>query len=153
MDNPPAQGSWIETPSVKSRKTSDDAGVPLRGLFLRPVAALSGTPVMQSGGCLVSGTSPHLRAGLSMQNPGNNANDSHRGNTADHKSQQSQDAVRHQKNALHHKFHNGQPSSESDQKADQQSQARAQQDSVDMQQIEGQQPEIPKVGSLDAPGG
>jgi hypothetical protein len=145
MDNPPPQGTWIETPSVKLRKTSDDAGVPLRGLFLRALAAPSGTPIMQSGGWLVGGTSPHLRAGRSMQIPGNNANDSHR--------EQSQDAVRHQKDALHHKFHNGRPASESDQKADQQSQARAQQDSVDMQQIEGQQPEIPKVGSLDAPGG
>jgi hypothetical protein len=35
----------------------------------------------------------------------------------------------------------------------QRSQARSQQDSVDMQQIEGQQPAIPKVGSRDAPGG
>jgi hypothetical protein len=89
-----------------------------------------------------------------MQNASNNAkDDSDRGNTPDHRGQQSQDAVRHQKDALHHKFHNGQQSGGSDQKADQQSQARAQQDSVDMQQIEGQQPEIPKVGSLDAPGG
>jgi hypothetical protein len=89
-----------------------------------------------------------------MQNDSNNANDdSDRGNTSDHRGQRSQDAVRHQKDALHHKFHNGQQSSGSDQMVDQQSQARAQQDSVDMQQIEGQQPEIPKVGSLDAPGG
>ena len=64
---------------------------------------------------------------------------------------QSQDAVRHQKDALHHKFHHGRQ--RADQKADQLSQARAQQDSVDMQQIEGRQPETPKVGSLDAPGG
>jgi hypothetical protein len=65
----------------------------------------------------------------------------------------SQDAERHRKDALHHKFHAGLQSKESDEKANQQSQARAQQDSVDMQQIEGMQPEIPKVGSLDAPGG
>jgi hypothetical protein len=66
---------------------------------------------------------------------------------------QSQDAIRHQKDAQHHKFRNALEPSESDEKASQQAQARAQQDSVDMQQIEGQQPEIPKVGSLDAPGG
>jgi hypothetical protein len=36
---------------------------------------------------------------------------------------------------------------------DRRSQERAQQDSADMQQIEEQQPEIPKVGSRDAPGG
>ena len=66
---------------------------------------------------------------------------------------QSQDAVRHEKDALHHKFHKGPQQSRADEKDDRQSQARAQQDSVDMQQIEGQQPEIPKVGSRDAPGG
>jgi hypothetical protein len=62
---------------------------------------------------------------------------------------QSQDAIRHERDALHHKFHKG----PEDQKASTQSQARAQQDSVDMQQLEGQQPEIPKIGSSDAPGG
>jgi hypothetical protein len=87
-----------------------------------------------------------------MHNDTNDVNGSGRGNTQDHRAL-SQDAVRHQKDALHHKFHNGRRSNEADQKADQQSQARAQQDSVDMQQIEGRQPEIPKVGSLDAPGG
>jgi hypothetical protein len=66
---------------------------------------------------------------------------------------QSQDAVRHEKDALHHKFHKGPQPSAEEEKNDQKSQARAQQDSVDMQQIEGQQPEIPKVGSRDAPGG
>jgi hypothetical protein len=70
-----------------------------------------------------------------------------------HNDSQSQDAVRHQKDALHHKVQNGQHSGEPDHKSDHLSQSRAQQDSVDMQQIEGQQPEIPKVGSLDAPGG
>jgi hypothetical protein len=59
-------------------------------------------------------------------------------NDATNTDPQSQDAVRHRLDALHHKF---------------ESQARAQQDSVDMQQIDGLQPEIPKVGSLDAPGG
>jgi hypothetical protein len=66
---------------------------------------------------------------------------------------QSHDAVRHEKDALHHKFHKGPLRSDPDEKNDQQSQARAEQDNVDMQQIEGQQPEIPKVGSRDAPGG
>jgi hypothetical protein len=66
---------------------------------------------------------------------------------------QSQDAVRHEKDALHNKFHKGPQRGGADEKNDQESQARAQQDSVDMQQIEGQQPEIPKVGSRDAPGG
>lgn len=75
------------------------------------------------------------------------------GNNSDHIGRGSQDAVRHEKDALHHKFHNGPRVSGADEKNDQQSQARAQQDSVDMQQIEGQQPEIPKVGSRDAPGG
>jgi hypothetical protein len=68
-------------------------------------------------------------------------------------SDQSQDAVRHEKDALHHKFHKGRQPGSADDKNDQQSQARAQQDSVDMQQLEEQQPEIPKVGSRDAPGG
>jgi hypothetical protein len=88
----------------------------------------------------------------------NNAKGSGRGITPDQRAQwlrdqRSQDAVRHQKDVLHHKFPGGRQSGGSDPMADQQSQARAQQDSVDMQQIEGQQPEIPKVGSLDAPGG
>jgi hypothetical protein len=65
---------------------------------------------------------------------------------------QSQDAVRHEEDALHHKFHKGPRPSGADKKDDQGSQARAQQDSVDMQPSEGQ-PEIPKVGSRDAPGG
>jgi hypothetical protein len=56
---------------------------------------------------------------------------------------QSQDAIRHQKDALHHKFHKD----PIDEKTEQQP------DSDDAQQIEGQQPEIPKVGSRDAPGG
>jgi hypothetical protein len=49
--------------------------------------------------------------------------------------QGSQDAVRHKKDALHHKSH-----------------STSQPDSADMQPGEGQ-PEIPKVGSRDAPGG
>jgi hypothetical protein len=64
---------------------------------------------------------------------------------------QSQDALRHQKDALHHKFHKGPQPSGAAEKTDQASQARVQ-DSVDMQPNEGQ-PEIPKVGSRDAPGG
>ncbi len=96
-------------------------------------------------------------AALQVDDPMHNDNDSANsfdlGNSSEHRSQLSQDAVRHQKDRLHHKFHTSQLSGESDRKADQQSQARAQQDSVDMQEIEGQQPEIPKVGSRDAPGG
>jgi hypothetical protein len=55
----------------------------------------------------------------------------------------SQDALRHEKDAQHHKF----------EKNGQQTQARAQQDSVEVQHSEEQQPEIPKVGSPDALGG
>jgi hypothetical protein len=47
----------------------------------------------------------------------------------------SQDALRHKKDAVHHKVHN-----------------TAQSDSADVQPGEGQ-PEIPKIGSRDAPGG
>jgi hypothetical protein len=88
-----------------------------------------------------------------MHNDNDSAKSSERGDTLGRGAQRSQDAVRHRKDGLHHKFHSGAQAGESDQKADQQSQARAQQDSVDMQQIEGLQPEIPKVGSRDAPGG
>jgi hypothetical protein len=65
----------------------------------------------------------------------------------------SQDAVRHQKDALHHKFHKVSQPRAADGKNGQQSQARAQQDSVDVQHSETPQPEIPKVGSRDALGG
>jgi hypothetical protein len=78
---------------------------------------------------------------------------SDRRNPSDQTDQRSQDTRRHQNDALHHKFPNGPQSSAADEKHAQKSQARAQQDSVDMQQSEGQQPEIPKVGSRDAPGG
>lgn len=88
-----------------------------------------------------------------MANDNRNAKGTERGNISDHIGQGSQDAVRHEKDALHHKFHNGPRPSAGDEKSDHQSQARAQQDSVDMQPIDGQQPEIPKVGSRDAPGG
>jgi hypothetical protein len=56
---------------------------------------------------------------------------------------QSQDAIRHQKDAVHHKFHKGPVDGKTDQQLG----------DDDAQQIEGQQPEIPKVGSRDAPGG
>lgn len=65
---------------------------------------------------------------------------------------QSQDAVRHERDALHHKFHKSPPPGAEAEQSDQQSQDRAQQHSADMQPSEGQ-PEIPKVGSRDAPGG
>jgi hypothetical protein len=49
---------------------------------------------------------------------------------------QSQDASRHQQDALHHKFHRGST------------------DNGDLKQSDtAEQPEIPKVGSRDAPGG
>jgi hypothetical protein len=80
-----------------------------------------------------------------------NAKSADRGNKSEHTGQGSQDAVRHEKDALHHKFHKDPQPSGADEKKDQRSQARAQQDSVDIQS-EGQ-PEIPKVGSRDAPGG
>ena len=67
-------------------------------------------------------------------------------------SQGSQDAVRHQKDALHHKFPKDPQPSATEKRNAQQSQAKAQQDSVEMQQSEGL-PEVPKVGSRDAPGG
>jgi hypothetical protein len=43
--------------------------------------------------------------------------------------------------------------SRADEKNDQRSRETAQQDSVDIQEGEEDQPEIPKVGSRDAPGG
>jgi hypothetical protein len=79
-------------------------------------------------------------------------NDSSAKNLSNRHAGQSQDAVRHEKDALHHKFHKIPHPGGAVEKNDQQSQARAQQDSVDMQPNEGQ-PEIPKVGSRDAPGG
>jgi hypothetical protein len=87
-----------------------------------------------------------------MANDNENANRD-RGSLADQTRRGSQDAVRHEKDVLHHKFHNGPRSSADTEKNDRRSQERAQQDSADMQQIEEQQPEIPKVGSRDAPGG
>jgi hypothetical protein len=50
--------------------------------------------------------------------------------------QKSQDALRHEKDALHHKFHGG-----------------PQPDAAAETSEAGEQPEIPKVGSRDAPGG
>jgi hypothetical protein len=88
-----------------------------------------------------------------MSNDNSNAKATHRGNSPERIGQGSQDAVRHEKDVLHHKFHSTSQPSWADEKKDQRSQARAQQDSIDMQQLEGQQPEIPKVGSRDAPGG
>jgi hypothetical protein len=50
--------------------------------------------------------------------------------------QKSQDALRHEKDALHHKFHSS-----------------PQPDTAAETNEAGEQPEIPKVGSRDAPGG
>lgn len=55
-------------------------------------------------------------------------------NPSDRRGEGSQDAVRHEKDAQHHKYLKDQESMETD-------------------LGEGQQPEIPKVGSRDAPGG
>lgn len=87
-----------------------------------------------------------------MANDQSNSKSTDRANIADHSGRGSQDAVRHEKDALHHKFHEGQQSSAKDESNDQRSPARAQQDSVDVQPSDGQ-PEISKVGSRDAPGG
>ena len=58
----------------------------------------------------------------------------------DQAGQGSQDALRHEKDALHHKFHHEPRTGSPDEMNDPQSTV-------------GQQPEIPKVGSRDAPGG
>ena len=68
-----------------------------------------------------------------MNNHDKDANTTAPTPVADRQTGQSQDAIRHQRDASHHKFHRGPED--------------------DMQQLEQQQPEIPKVGSRDAPGG
>ena len=100
-----------------------------------------------------SGAPPRLRVGFIMSNDNKSLNTTAPSKISNRRTGESQDAVRHEKDAQHHKFPKGPQSSGADQKSDQQSRARAQQDGVDMQQIEGGQPEIPKVGSRDAPGG
>jgi hypothetical protein len=69
------------------------------------------------------------------------------------KTRQSQDALRHERDALHHKFHKGplRDTSLLDNKSARQPYNEAEQEG-DLEQLEGQ-PEIPKVGSRDAPGG
>jgi len=84
--------------------------------------------------------------------PDDNINAKTTGRQSSHIGQSSQDAARHEKDALHHKFHNTSQRSGVGAKNDEQSQASTQQDSGDAQPGEGQ-PEIPKVGSRDAPGG
>lgn len=68
-----------------------------------------------------------------MPRDNNDANRDNR-NPSDRRGEGSQDAVRHEKDAQHHKYPTDQESRDAD-------------------VGEGQQPEIPKVGSLDAPGG
>ncbi len=68
-----------------------------------------------------------------MNNHDKDANTTAPNPVADRQTGQSQDAIRHQRDALHHKFHKSPEG--------------------DSQQLEEQQPEIPKVGSRDAPGG
>jgi hypothetical protein len=87
-----------------------------------------------------------------MNDRSGSGNDPKRENERAKTGQQSQDALRHQQDARHHKFHNGPLPGGADDKTGQKSQARAQQDSVDIQS-DGQQPEVPKVGSRDALGG
>jgi hypothetical protein len=83
--------------------------------------------------------------------PNDNIDAKSTGRQSGHIGQSSQDAVRHEKDALHHKFHKTSRSGAAA-RNDEQSRASTQQDSSDMQPGEGQ-PEIPKVGSRDAPGG
>jgi hypothetical protein len=99
-----------------------------------------------------SGTSPHLPVDLSMSNDDKNLNTAAPSKVSIQPTGQSQDAVRHEKDALHHKFHKSPQPSREDEKNDQRSQARPQSDKDDLQPGEGQ-PETPKVGSRDAPGG
>ena len=74
-----------------------------------------------------------------MPTDNKNANRERRGRS-DPTGHGSQDSVRHHKDALHHKFHKAPPGSAADEVKQ------------DTQPSEGQ-PEIPKVGSRDAPGG
>jgi hypothetical protein len=68
--------------------------------------------------------------------------------------QQSRDALRHQQDAAHHKVHKSPPPAAADTRNGQQSQGSSQKDDTAINESEpGQQPEIPKVGSRDAPGG
>jgi hypothetical protein len=65
---------------------------------------------------------------------------------------ESQDAQRHQLDSKHHKYHKGPRQDGADRSP--QSLRRSQRDGDDMNQSEAKlQPEIPKVGSRDAPGG
>ncbi len=72
------------------------------------------------------------------------------GRLSDQSRQRSPDAVRHQKDALHHKFHNDPQPPKEEKRQQPQQPATAQKG--DTQPSEGQ-PEIPKVGSRDALGG
>jgi hypothetical protein len=83
------------------------------------------------------------------------SHDTNRGdNTEQRTGQQSQDAQRHQQDAAHHKVHKSPQPGATDTRSGQQSQGRPQKDDTAISESEaGQQPEIPKVGSRDAPGG
>jgi hypothetical protein len=78
-----------------------------------------------------------------------------RGNdTEQNTGQQSQDALRHRQDAAHHKFHKSPQGGAADTHRGQRSEGGPQQDDSDINQSDAeQQPEIPKVGSRDAPGG
>lgn len=64
---------------------------------------------------------------------------------------QSQDAVRHDRDALHHKFPKGPRSGSADEVNA--SRDRAQRESIDTEPDDAQPREVPRVGSRDAPGG
>jgi hypothetical protein len=68
--------------------------------------------------------------------------------------QQSQDAQRHQQDAVHHKVHKSPRPSAADTQNARQAQRGPQNGDINGNDSDaGQQPEIPKVGSRDAPGG
>ena len=71
-----------------------------------------------------------------MANDNHGANGTQRASAPEQNTGQSQDASRHRKDALHHKFHSGPRPDETVEKGE-----------------PVEQPEIPKVGSRDAPGG
>ena len=87
--------------------------------------------------------------------------DNHHWNGAERKTGQlSQDALRHEQDAAHHKVHKSTQAGKSAQSGraensgGQLPQRGSQEESGDLNELEAdQQPEVPKVGSRDAPGG
>jgi|SRR5476651_1731169 hypothetical protein len=99
------------------------------------------------------GTMPLYEWSIKVSNDNNNANNSNGGSDpAQNTGQPSQDAKRHQQDSKHHKYHKGPQQDGADRSP--QSLRRSQSDNDEMNQSGAkQQPEIPKVGSRDAPGG